>query len=1056
MKRKLSILLVLIVTFTQAVLLGIFSATAADKTVIAVNNTTAWVDSTVDVTINVSGNTGIASMGLTLSFDDNLTLIGAENGEAFSDLTMTPPSQLKNGGYVVGSCRFAWLSSDNVTANGTILKLKFQVSANAPLNRDCQISISCEQGDVLDENRNFVDVSISDGYVKIIDYIPGDVDGNGVINMLDVLTLCQYYVDGCQYNQHGYAVDINALSGDVDSNGKINMLDVLSVCQYYVDGCKTNPDGYNVTLLPGKVICEHAMKHYPAKAAECEEDGNIEYWQCEKCGRYFADEAGIIETSLSAVKTEAVGHTFEKYWSNNELYHWRNSTCGHTVVSDYENHDFNENGICTVCSYEKPKNGYKQLYEEKYPELGKAVNLIEASDFTPYSGAKRVFSDELYNCNLDIMNDYTQNNNGQEYYSFEEYFASIKKSVSKKISYGSERSMKLMSNQIFSMNIGTSSSDSSSSSYEYQQQKSKETSEYVYTWDFKLAGQRVDIAEFRDKAKLMSMLSPELKADAIKLKNGELSASKFIQTWGTHVITSAIYGANISVRYYELSHKTNDSKQLDLTKAFNHCFTANGGVGLSIDGNSGSVGSSESYETSYNTLSTMIGTSTSKDSIKRLFIDSKIKSLTPCASLNDLKEVYTGVQNDFNSDKEKNSVLVDVGDSGLCCIWYLLDDSFDDVKMILDDYMYSQCDELYEKYASKIDGLKLKDDITFDNITGTLELDLSLYQKKGTLYQKNENNSETGDYIPGFTDNDTFVSYKSDTGIIEIQPYYNGNQIKRIVVIGTYGTIDSSGQLIENIIKDVSIKLLQTSADTWYDKLEIEFKNVGFASSDSASAIDLTAIPDTIQINILYSGNNLIKGKDESGQAALRANNIALKSPCADDIIELYGGSGATGASAGEDGKDGGAGIVAKNLTIDILGTLNIYGGDGGNGHENNADNTQSNSKRFGGNGGNGGNAISCGSCTLKKSISANGGKGGNGAYAHKTANKPGEGGNGGNGGNGISYTLSYSITEVSIVNYGNGGSGGNGGGAQKWNWIGDDSKPGSSGSNGNSIHYQG
>lgn len=89
---------------------------------------------------------------------------------------------------------------------------------------------------------------------ETLDYTPGDVDGNGMINMVDVLKLCQYYVDGCKYDPNGYAVNIpNVNAGDVDGNGVINMVDVLRICQYYVDGCKYDPNGYAVNLLPGKI-----------------------------------------------------------------------------------------------------------------------------------------------------------------------------------------------------------------------------------------------------------------------------------------------------------------------------------------------------------------------------------------------------------------------------------------------------------------------------------------------------------------------------------------------------------------------------------------------------------------------------------------------------------------------------------------------------------------------------------------------------------------------------------------------------------------------------------
>lgn len=90
-----------------------------------------------------------------------------------------------------------------------------------------------------------------------LDYVPGDVDNNGIINMLDVLMLAQYYVDGCKYDPDGYGINIqNINAGDVDGNGIINMLDVLTLVQYFVDGCKYDPNGYAIELKPGNFAKE--------------------------------------------------------------------------------------------------------------------------------------------------------------------------------------------------------------------------------------------------------------------------------------------------------------------------------------------------------------------------------------------------------------------------------------------------------------------------------------------------------------------------------------------------------------------------------------------------------------------------------------------------------------------------------------------------------------------------------------------------------------------------------------------------------------------------------
>lgn len=381
MKRALS-LLVALMMLLSIMPLSIISTSAASnaKATINIESVSAAVDSYVDVTVTITENPGIASMGLLLSFDEDLTLVGASNGEAFSELTMTPPAQLKNQGYVEGSCRFAWLGNDNCTETGTMLNLRFAVDEDAALYNDCEISISCDYGDVLDNSRNPVDVTINNGVVTVIDYTPGDVDENGFINMLDVLTLCQYYVDGCKYDPYGYAVDIIPEAGDVDANGKINMLDTLTLCQYYVDGCKYDPNGYGVKLLPGKRACTHAMEHIEAKDVTCTQDGNIEYWYCTLCKDYFADSEGNDIISYDYTVLVATGHT---------------PVVDKAVEPTYDSTGLTEGSHCDVCK-----------------EVLKAQEIIPALQKHEYAVTYYIFNNDAYLESINI-----QNNNPSTYTS---------------------------------------------------------------------------------------------------------------------------------------------------------------------------------------------------------------------------------------------------------------------------------------------------------------------------------------------------------------------------------------------------------------------------------------------------------------------------------------------------------------------------------------------------------------------------------------------------------------------------------------------------------------
>lgn len=82
--------------------------------------------------------------------------------------------------------------------------------------------------------------------------------------------------------------------------------------QYTVCG---DDDGADVFAPPANItitVENHTLVKTEAKEATCEEDGNIEYWQCDKCKAYFADENADKEIKEADTVIAAIGHAWDE------------------------------------------------------------------------------------------------------------------------------------------------------------------------------------------------------------------------------------------------------------------------------------------------------------------------------------------------------------------------------------------------------------------------------------------------------------------------------------------------------------------------------------------------------------------------------------------------------------------------------------------------------------------------------------------------------------------------------------------------------------------------
>ena len=84
-----------------------------------------------------------------------------------------------------------------------------------------------------------------------------------------------------------------------------------------------NYQAASATATLTATVHNHVLRAVAAKAATCEESGNIAYWVCDECGKYFSDADGTQVITLEETVLSATGHHFD-------------------------------NGVCTACGAEDP------------------------------------------------------------------------------------------------------------------------------------------------------------------------------------------------------------------------------------------------------------------------------------------------------------------------------------------------------------------------------------------------------------------------------------------------------------------------------------------------------------------------------------------------------------------------------------------------------------------------------------------------------------------------------------------------------------------------------
>ena len=246
---------------------------------------------TVEVKISVSGEAEVSGLLLhMLTYDESaLEFVEFKSG-ALVDSSLTKDASINGKTITLGY-------ENNIIPNGEICTAVFSIKNTA---EDGKYTIGFSRISASNNGRE-VSSELTAGTVTVSKWLVGDFDENGIVDMRDAV----HFIGWVNFS---YIPDLYPMvydgNKDFNDDGTVDMQDAV----YLIGWINFSFTGLYDIDWYGKGKCNHSMQHISAKAATCTEDGNIEYWRCDECGKYFSDAEGKTEITANETVLAQTGH----------------------------------------------------------------------------------------------------------------------------------------------------------------------------------------------------------------------------------------------------------------------------------------------------------------------------------------------------------------------------------------------------------------------------------------------------------------------------------------------------------------------------------------------------------------------------------------------------------------------------------------------------------------------------------------------------------------------------------------------------------------------------
>lgn len=180
----------------------------------------------ITIPVTMTDNPGLAGLSHTIQFDPEV--LRFESVEMAGSLAGREPA-VNAEKADAGQVSLVWFSPTDALGDGPAYILTFTILETAPLGSS-DVRLSFGGRDNMNADLVPILFSVINGRVQVVDYILGDVDGNGSLGMMDALLLAQVL--------SGQSIELDEaqrLAADTDQNGVVELADVILLSQWLAE-----------------------------------------------------------------------------------------------------------------------------------------------------------------------------------------------------------------------------------------------------------------------------------------------------------------------------------------------------------------------------------------------------------------------------------------------------------------------------------------------------------------------------------------------------------------------------------------------------------------------------------------------------------------------------------------------------------------------------------------------------------------------------------------------------------------------------------------------------